>query len=141
MKSREFARLKRAIIASLSPDLLSPKYRKQLTDGDPVETGHCAIATEALYHIAGGKEAGYVPYVCGYPDENDERVTHWWIRGPMRGQRGKGKIFDVTAGQYPYVFPYQTGRPVGFMQPQGIPSRRAQILITRVGIILSGRFR
>jgi hypothetical protein len=144
-----FAELKRAIIQSCTPDLLEKKYRDTLSPNDPPETGHCAVASEAFYHIAGGKQAGFVPVVCGYA-ENDKgemkfkadihpalqkgwkKCTHWWIRGPLNGERGKGKIFDVTAGQYNAPYPYHNGQNTGFMQPQQKPSKRAQIVIDRV---------
>lgn len=148
-----FKDIKRAIIDSLSPDLLTPQYRAALSPDDPPETGHCAVASEAFYHIAGGKQAGFMPVVCGYStfDSNDSKrlifdpaaraaankkgavcETHWWIRGEKNGQRGAGNIFDVTAAQYPFAFPYEKGRNTGFMQPQQKPSKRAQIVIDRV---------
>jgi len=145
-----FSAIKKAIIASLSEDLLEPKYRATLAPDDPPETGHCAVASEAFYHIAGGREAGYMPVVCGYAalpsgamvfdkkqrqqaeQSGARRETHWWIRGPQGGLRGKGAIFDVTVKQYPQAFPYENGHNTGFMQPQQKPSRRAQIVIDRV---------
>jgi hypothetical protein len=144
-----FAELKRAIIESCTPDLLEKKYREQLSPNDPRETGHCAVASEAFYHIAGGKKAGFIPVVCGYA-ENDrgdmkfkgeivpalakgwKKQTHWWIRGPQGAERGAGKIFDVTSGQYDAPYPYENGHNTGFMQPQKKPSKRAQIVIDRV---------
>ncbi|MBL1146713.1 MAG: hypothetical protein HND56_04280 [Pseudomonadota bacterium] len=145
-----FAAIKKAIIDSLSYDLLEPKYRATLAPDDPPETGHCAVASEAFYHMAGGREAGYMPVVCGYAvlpsgemvfdkkarqqaEQNGaRRETHWWIRGPQKDQRGKGTIFDVTVKQYAQPFPYENGHNTGFMQPQQKPSRRAQIIIDRV---------
>lgn len=141
-----YAEIKKAIISSLTPDLLEPKWRELIGDNAPPEAGHCAIATEALYHIAGGKEAGLIPTVCAYqaddqgmyfgPDaakEGRHRETHWWLRGPNdQGERGKGDILDVTVGQYDEPFPYEEGRGTGFMQPQKKPSKRAQIIIDRV---------
>ena len=144
-----FAALKRAIIESCTPDLLEKKYRAALSPDDPRETGHCAVASEAFYHIAGGKKAGFIPVVCGYA-ENDRgdmkfkdeihpalregyaKCTHWWIRGPQGAERGAGKIFDVTAGQYDGPFPYHNGHNTGFMQQKQKPSKRAQIVIDRV---------
>ncbi|MBI1214754.1 MAG: hypothetical protein GC185_02920 [Alphaproteobacteria bacterium] len=144
-----FRDIKRAIIASLSPELLEKKYRELLSSDDPPETGHCAVASEAFYHIAGGKQAGFMPVVCGYA-ANDagemvfkgevapalqkgwRKETHWWIKGPKDGKRGAGAIFDVTAGQYPEAYPYEKGHNTGFMQPQQKPSKRAQIIIDRV---------
>jgi hypothetical protein len=147
-----FADIKRAIIDALTPDLLSAQYRACLKDGDPKETGHCAVASEAFYHLAGGKAAGFMPVVCGYtvtPDgkmhygparataeretpSDYVRETHWWIRGPKDGKRGAGAVFDVTAGQYDFAFPYENGHNTGFMQPQQKPSKRAQVVIDRV---------
>jgi hypothetical protein len=144
-----FAELKRAIIESCTPDLLEKKYREQLSPSDPRETGHCAVASEAFYHLAGGKKAGFIPVVCGYAEDNKgnmkfkadiqpalqagwKKQTHWWIRGPEGAARGGGKIFDITSGQYDAPYPYQNGHNTGFMQPQQKPSKRAQIVIDRV---------
>jgi hypothetical protein len=144
-----FSEIRAAIIASLTPDLLEKKYRAQLSPDDPPETGHCAVASEAFYHLAGGKQAGFMPVVCGYAandagemvfKENIQKAlqkgwrkeTHWWIRGPKGAQRGAGAIFDVTAGQYPAPYPYAQGHNTGFMQPQQKPSRRAQVVMDRV---------
>lgn len=145
-----FKQIKSAIIDSLSPELLTPQYRAGLSPDDPVETGHCAVASEAFYYLAGGKEAGFMPVVCGYSTHGDDalifdpaarakaeakgaaRETHWWIKGQKNGLRGAGDVFDVTAGQYPFAFPYENGRNTGFMQPQQKPSRRAQVVMDRV---------
>lgn len=162
-----FAEIKRAIIAALTPDLLSAQYRAGLKPGDPVETGHCAVASEAFYHIAGGKAAGFIPVVCGYTVTPDGRMhfgadrakaervadshfaretgnsfareTHWWIRGPKDGKRGVGAVFDVTAAQYDAPFPYENGHNTGFMQPQQKPSKRAQVVIDRVAAALGAQ--
>ncbi len=148
-KPLTFDDIKRAIISSLSPELLEKQYREQLTPDDPPETGHCAIASEAFYHIAGGKSAGFIPTVCGYAAdghgnmkygaEREEALrkgwrkeSHWWIKGPKGGKRGEDKLFDVTVGQFPDPFPYEKGHNTGFMQPKQIPSKRAQIVIDRV---------
>lgn len=145
-----FKQIKYAIIDSLTPELLTPQYRRGLAPDAPAETGHCAVASEAFYYLAGGKEAGFIPVVCGYSTFGDDvlifapdarakaeqkgaaRETHWWIKGPKHGRRGAGDIFDVTAGQYPFAFPYENGRNTGFMQPQQKPSRRAQVVMDRV---------
>lgn len=147
LKSLTYAEVKAAIIASLTPDLLEKKWLAFIAAGDPPESGHCAVATEAFYYLAGGREAGYMPVVCGYDADDNGNMyfgaargtraeahpeTHWWTRGPAGGARGKGEIFDVTAGQYPAPFPYQHGHNTGFMQPQRIPSRRAQTVMNRV---------
>jgi len=139
-----------AIRKSLSPDLLSHKWAVVVhnqSQPDPV-AGHCAIATEALYDILGGVRAGYTPVVCSYfyddqdkrqfgkaPDD-DSQMTHWWLQGPCRqGMRGQGDIIDPTVRQYKGPFPYQHGKPTGFMSPTP-PSRRARTLIQRVESML-----
>lgn len=144
-----FSDIKRAIISSLSPDLLEAKYREQLTPDDPPETGHCAVASEAFYHLVGGKQAGFIPTVCGYAADGKgnmkfgsdreealrrgwRKESHWWIMGPKDGARGAGARYDVTIGQFPDPFPYGKGHNTGFMQPKQIASKRAQIVIDRV---------
>ncbi len=139
-----YVQIKRAIISSLDSSLLEKKYRELLKAGDPPEKGHCAVATEAFYHLAGGRKAGFMPVVCsydvsdsgkmhfGFPSGKMRRDTHWWLRGPNGRERGTGKILDITAGQFAMPFPYEHGRNTGFMQPQQKPSRRAQIVIDRV---------
>lgn len=148
-KTLTYSQIRQAIIESLTPDLLEKKYREQLSPDDPPETGHCAVASEAFYHIAGGREAGFMPVVCGYATDGEgnmvfgaqiaealkqgwRKETHWWIRGPQNGERGKGKLFDVTVNQYPDPYPYENGHNTGFMQPQQKPSKRAQVVIDRV---------
>ncbi len=146
--------IKNALVSCLTPDLLEPKYRALVTADDPPESGHCAVATEAFYHLAGGKSAGFIPVVCRYDvdastgslifsssKENDglRRETHWWTRGPAGAARGMGDIVDVTSGQYAHAFPYEKGHNTGFMQPQQKPSKRAQILIDRVTQLLGAK--
>ena len=124
-----------AIRQSLSPDLLKASYRALLKADDHPLTGHCAVASEAFYHLAGGKAAGYMPYVASFT-EDGQRLTHWWIRAPENGLRGAGDVIDITAAQFPAGFNYTTGRPCGFMQPKAVASKRAAVLIERVKNIL-----
>lgn len=127
----------------LTRDLLSPKWAMAIPPHSHPVSGHCAIAAEALYHILGGKDAGYMPMVCKYhfntgcivrgpgPDPKLDE-THWWLRGPQNGLRGAGSVIDPTAQQYNAPFPYDWGRGCAFMAPNGKPSKRAQILIDRM---------
>lgn len=108
----------------LSIDLLSPRYKKIVTKSDHFTTGHCAIATEALYYILGGKKKGFAPKVFSYI-ENGSKFTHWWLVNE------NDEIIDPTAEQYNGFTNYHLGRRIGFMQPQKKPSKRAQILIDR----------
>jgi hypothetical protein len=76
-----------------SPDLLKIRYR---WSEHPIY-GHCYVATEALYHLLGGKEEGWSGYVYGFEDEFDWEPgenTHWWL------QNEDGRIIDATADQF-----------------------------------------
>lgn len=147
----DFDDIKQAIIASLTPDLLSKEWRLRVSPDEPRESGHCAVATEAFYYLIGGKVAGFKPVVCGYWESpqgavcfEDQgvppgslRSTHWWVQGPYGPYYGAGAVYDVTAGQYgDYAFPYERGRGAGFQNPKKIPSRRAQIVMDRVTELL-----
>lgn len=124
-----------ALRANLSADLLSAQWRRIVGSTDHPVAGHCAIASEALYDLLGGASAGYTPYVCGYNKGSahalDAGETHWWLRGPRDGRRGAGDILDPTVAQFDTAFPYEAGKPAGFMSPQP-PSLRARRLIAKV---------
>ena len=55
----------KAIRKALTPDLLHEPYRSRVQAGhcDPM-TGHCYVASEAAYHMLGGKAAGWTPMFC-----------------------------------------------------------------------------
>lgn len=134
-----------AVVAALSADLLNARWRAAARPDNPLG-GHCAVASEALYHLLGGVRAGYMPVVAsfhmtrkGEPVFDATRVragwqkgTHWWLKGPAGGVRGAGPVIDLTAAQFKAPFPYARGVHCGFMQPQKIPSRRAQVVMDRV---------
>ena len=99
----------------LTEDLLLPRYK----GSDNPLAGHCYAASEALYHLLGGKSAGYTPASMDVGG-----VTHWWIRGPG------GEILDPTAAQFDFALDYGKGRGRGFLTRQ--PSKRAATIINRV---------
>lgn len=117
--------LRSAIRAALTPDLLSPAQRARVGPGDPPSKGHCAVATEAAYHLLGGKGSGWVPVVLPRRVLGD--TTHWWLR-----RAADGAIFDPTADQFPDGVPYHLGRGCGFQGRPGVPSKRARVVIERV---------
>jgi hypothetical protein len=80
--------------------------------------GNCYVASEALYHLLGGKRAGWTPVRTSMG-----RDTHWWLR------HKSGLILDVTKSQFRgHVEPiYETGRGAGFLTKR--PSRRARKLM------------
>ena len=106
--------LEQIIVASLSPDLLHPKYQ-HLKDVHPT-AGHCYVASEAYYHLAGGKDVGLTPKSIKH-----EGATHWYI------ESCKGLIVDITSEQFKTPVPYHLGRGRGFCTKE--PSKRALKLI------------
>jgi hypothetical protein len=78
--------------------------------------GECYAASEAIYHLAGGKAAGLVPCVVRMPDGG----THWFLRwGAV--------VLDVTARQYRGAVRYERARGCGFLTRH--PSRRAAAIM------------
>lgn len=83
-------------------------------------TDMCYAASEAYYHLAGGKEAGLTPVYMPEPIPSDEK--HWAVR------LASGEILDLTVEQYDGLLPdYSLAKGCGFMTKG--PSRRAQALI------------
>lgn len=101
----------------LSPDLLSSKYRK-LNHSNRLR-GHCYAASEALYHMLGAKQSGFVPQVLHVGTD-----THWYLKN------SSGFILDPTKDQFPFVPKYELGRGTGYLT-RG-PSKRAKEIIRRV---------
>jgi hypothetical protein len=115
--------LVRAIQVVLTPDLLKPSFR-ELAKGKHSTCGHCYAASEALYHLLGGKAKGFKPVRA----KDEDGITHWWVESPT------GEILDPTAEQYTSVGkvpPYAQGRPAGFLT-RG-PSKRAREIMRRLG--------
>ena len=82
--------------------------------------GNCYVTCEALYHLLGGKAAGYTP--CSVRTKTD---THWFLR------HSSGLILDPTAAQFNGRLPdYAAGRGRGFLTRQ--PSKRAAALMQRL---------
>lgn len=111
------ARLVRTV---LSDDLLRPQYR-HLPNRRPM-TGHCYVASEALFHLCGGKPAGLKPMRVRH-----EGGTHWYLSTPAG-------VVDATADQFETPVPYEHAVGNGFLTRQ--PSKRAAQVISRVGDVL-----
>ena len=86
--------------------------------------GKCYVASEAAYHLLGGKKAGYTPVVFSVMDSRTfKRFSHWWLR------RSDHTILDITADQFnqsPKDI-YPQGRGCGFLTKK--PSKKAQEII------------
>jgi hypothetical protein len=102
--------------------------RLSLTDADrlfryrgpsslPV-AGHCYVASEAAYHLLGGKDAGWTPMQIQHGGG-----SHWYLR------HESGLILDITSEQFFKPVPYANGRGRGFLTRQ--PSKRAARVIDR----------
>lgn len=81
--------------------------------------GNCYIASEAYYHINGGKRAGYKP-MQGY----HEGTSHWWL------VNDKGKVIDITASQFSTAVNYSSGCGRGFLTKR--PSKKAKEIIDAI---------
>jgi hypothetical protein len=92
--------------------LLRPEY----LESDMPLAGHCYVASEALYHLVGGRDNGWKPMVIRH-----EGSTHWWLQGP------DGQIFDLTSEQFRSPVPYEQGRGTGFLTRE--PSKRARVVL------------
>ena len=81
--------------------------------------GNCYAASEALYHLLGGKKKGWVPV------HMNTRATgnHWFLK------HKSGLILDITFKQFPKSIKpdYEKGRGTGFQTKR--PSRRAKKLM------------
>jgi len=120
MKKAEepFKGLAEHIVGSLTDDLRKPKYKGH---ENPL-AGHCYVASEALWHMLGGPDSGWVPQTIRH--END---THWYLK-----HKDTGKILDLTAGQFKTPVLYDKGRGCGFLTKE--PSKLAKELINRINV-------
>jgi len=106
----------KAVKQVLTPDLLKQRYRNKQNN---YLAGHCYVASEAIFHLLGGKEAGYKAMFIKHEGE-----PHWWLLGPNK------KIIDVTVEQFKTMPNYKKSRCIGFLTKQ--PSKRAVRVIERV---------
>lgn len=105
---------------TLTFELLRPEHRKQRSNEHPL-AGHCYVASEALFHMMGGKDIGLKP-MCSRMGN----ATHWWLDW-------NGLPFDPTAEQFEreeLMQFYAQGKGKGFLT--SYPSLRAKIVIGRV---------
>lgn len=106
----------------LSKDLLKKAYKDNYDDVH-YTTGHCYIASEAIYHTFGGKEKW-----AAYTGRDHNNGTHWWLKN-----KETGEIVDPTKEQYTSLSidpPYSVGKPCAFLTRE--PSQRAAKLIEMI---------
>ena len=99
--------------------LLEPKWRKMNEESGIESTGHCYVATEALFYLCGGIRSRLRPMYAKYFEG-----THWWLVDE------KGVIYDATDCQYgDEKPPYELGVRGGFLNGYKGPSKRAAAMI------------
>ena len=124
LSRRQIADLTKTVRSVLTPNLLKPVFKKKVESGAHPMTGHCYVASEAMFHMLGGKDAGLKPNSVRMGD-----CIHWWL------ETSTGQIIDPTFDQFDEKVPYHEGRGRGFLT-RG-PSKRAQEVIRRVEIKLA----
>ncbi len=78
--------------------------------------GNCYVTCESLYHLLGGKAAGWTPASVRYKGD-----VHWFLK------HSSGLILDPTVSQFKASPPYKRARNRGFLTRE--PSRRAKLLM------------
>lgn len=116
LSNAKIKKLVHAVQSSLSDDLRKPQYRGH----ENCLAGHCYVASEALFHLLGGAESGWVPQSIQH-----EGGPHWYLKHKI-----SGTVLDPTASQFKTKVPYEHGRGKGFLTKQ--PSKRAQVVLDRL---------
>lgn len=112
-----------AIQKNLTPDLINNKFWLARNKLNPM-AGHCYIASEAYFHLAGETVGPCVLKVNLGTKKFPEWSTHWFLETPM------GVVIDITAAQFKRKLEYSLAKRCGFLTKG--PSKRAQVLIERV---------
>jgi len=105
----------------LEPSLLLAKYRGQ---SHPL-AGYCYVASEAYFHLAGGKGSGLKPMQISH-----EGVSHWFLLNDRNLTLAGSQIIDITAGQFKTPVPYSDAKGRGFLTKN--PSKRTQRLLDAI---------
>ncbi len=124
-RNLDLVSLRELVVSQLTPDLLSPEWARLRREGDHPLKGYCYVASEAMFHLAGGAGSGLSVYRCDLPTGG----THWWLVDAT------GNIVDPTHQQFPEPPPYKKGMRTSFLSQQ--PSKRTSRLIEKVNAQLS----
>jgi hypothetical protein len=112
------------------PELLKEPYRSKVVKGGAhPHTGHCYVASQALYAILGAKGGGYSP-IC----MKHEGGSHWAV---IRDK--DGTILDPTSAQFRTTPDYSKAVRKGYSHPRQrdelgrfLPDKRSRKLISLV---------
>lgn len=102
---------------SLSDDLLRDEHKKTKRN---FLSGHCYVATEALYYLLGEDNINYMPSTLRIGG-----VTHWFLKNKKTGD-----VVDPTKDQFNYPLDYSKSRNRFFLTNK--PSKRTLILLNRI---------
>lgn len=78
--------------------------------------GNCYVTSEALFHLLGGRAAGWKPMSMHH-----EGDTHWFLK------HDSGIVLDATASQFKTPPDYSKAVGRGFLTRQ--PSKRAAVMM------------
>ena len=113
------ARVSKAIVKHLTPDLLPKKYHQKNSDNGMF--GHCHTSAGTLYRVFGSQK------VHMFRALDNDTIWHWWV------QDRDGNVIDLTASQYAETIVrelYKKGEKAGML---GFLYReRVRILLHRV---------
>jgi hypothetical protein len=90
------------------PQLLKEPYRTRVKQGAHPHTGHCYVASQALYSLLGAKGGGYSPLCMQH-----EGGSHWAIL-----REKDGAILDPTVAQFKTTPDYSKGVRKGYCHPK-----------------------
>jgi len=108
----------RLVLDNLDDELLHKRYL-EVPNRHPL-AGHSYVATEALWHLLGGRKSDWRPMNVRHSGE-----SHWYLAN------GDGVVIDPTSEQFEDAVAYVDGRGKGFLTGD-VPSRRGYELIRRV---------
>jgi hypothetical protein len=84
-----------------------------------MKRGNCYVTSEALFHLLGGKTAGWTAMRMPVPGD-----MHWFLR------HKSGLILDATAQQFIMPLDYSKAVATGFLT--SYPSARAAIMMDKM---------
>lgn len=121
---------------SQDPEILDPVWRELNSQTPEIpSTGFCTLASNAVYHLLGGKSVGLTPMQATYKDPRIKgNASHWWLKD------ADGNIIDPTWDQYTELGkapPYEKGRGRGFNTRVDVPLKAAQKLIDHAKKVLN----
>lgn len=88
----------KSVLDGLTDKELTPRFRKERTQGCNPLTGHCFLATEAIWSLIrelNNEEYYYIP--CHFRAHDFPEIgPHWFLK-----DYNTGHIIDLTFGQFP----------------------------------------